>query len=263
MTDVVLIHGMFMNPRSWAGWVELLSSRGFRAHAVAWPGHEGEPAALRAAPPEVLRKLTLADVFQVHRDFLDTLPEKPLLIGHSIGGLVAQRLLNEGRAAAAVAIDPAPPKGIITTRWSFLRANLPVVNPFAGDAPFQFTLEQFHYAFCNTITLEETRPIFDAFVVPEARNVARGPAGKDGVLDFARPHAPLLIIGGELDHIVPWDLNRKNFEAYTDAGSTREFKLFPGRDHFLCGQAGWEEIAEFVLAWIARSVVAPEAAAAR
>jgi pimeloyl-ACP methyl ester carboxylesterase len=250
--DVVFIHGMFMNPKSWKGWVERFSAKGFRCHAVAWPGHDGEPAELRRSPPPILSRLTLGDVLQTHRTFLETLSGKPILIGHSVGGLVAQRMLNEGRAAAAVAIDPAPPKGIITVKWSFLKANLPVVNPLAGNEPFQFTLEQFHYAFCNTLSIEETRPLFDAYVVPESRRVARGPAGRDGVIDFSKPHEPLLIIGGEEDHIVPWSLNQKNYKAYQDDRSIRDFKLFPGRDHALCCQKGWEEIADFTHEWLQR-----------
>jgi dienelactone hydrolase len=91
-------------------------------------------------------------------------------------------------------------------------------------------------------------------VVPESRVVARGAAGKDGAIDFAKPHAPLLILGGERDNIVPCDLNEKNYRAYTDKGSAREFKLLPGRDHSLCGAAGWEEIADLVEGWLRRSL---------
>lgn len=244
MNDIVFIHGLFMNPRSWVGWMAWFSERGYRCHAPPWPGHDGEPEALRARPPEVLRTLTLGEVVAAHRTFIATLDAKPIVIGHSMGGLIAQQLLNADLAAAAVAIDPAPPRGIFVASWSFLRANLPVINPLAGSKPFQFSLKRFHYAFCNTLTLDETRPIFDAYVVPEARNVARGPTGPDGALDFARPHAPLLIIAGERDHIVPWRLNRKNFRAYRHAGSTRAFHVMPGRDHFLCGQHDWREVAE-------------------
>jgi len=255
VTDIVFIHGLFMNPRSWDGWVSWFSERGYRCHAPAWAGHTGEPAALRASPPDVLRTLTLGEVVEAHRAFLATLDAKPIVIGHSMGGLIAQRLLNADAVLAAVAIDPAPPRGIFTLSWSFLRANLPVVNPFAGNAPYQFNLARFHYAFCNTLTVDETRPIFDAYVVPEARNVARGSTGADAAIDFARPHAPLLIIGGERDHIVPWRLNRKTFRAYRHAGSTRRFHLMPGRDHFLCGQRDWREVAELADSFLREHVV--------
>jgi pimeloyl-ACP methyl ester carboxylesterase len=248
--DIVFIHGMFMNPRSWADWVTRFTAKGYTCHTVAWPGHDGEPSELRRAPPEVLKKLKLSDVLQTHRDFLDTLGAKPLLVGHSVGGLITQKLVNEGRAAAAVALDPAPPQGIFAPSWTFLKTNLPVVNPFAGDAPFQFTVEQFQYAFCNTMTLDETRAVFERFVVPESRNVARSVAGSDAKIDFKKPHAPLLILGGELDNIVPSALNEKNFKAYTDPASKREFKLLPGRTHYLCGQKGWEETADLVHDWL-------------
>jgi pimeloyl-ACP methyl ester carboxylesterase len=250
--DVLFIHGMFMNPKSWTGWVEFFSAKGYRCHTLAWPGHEGEPAALRASPPEILRTLKLHDVVQAHREFVDKLSEKPLLIGHSVGGLITQILVNEGRAAAACALDSAPPQHIFVLSWSLLKSNLPVVNPFAGDAPFQFSVDQFHYAFCNTMSLEDTQAVFDAYVVPESRGVARRVAGEDAHIDFAKPHAPLLLIGGEEDNIVPWKINKKTFEAYEDPSSVREFKLLPGRSHFLCGQPGWEETAGIVHEWLAR-----------
>src|SRR5688572_4900059 len=128
--DVLFIHGMFMNPRSWSDWVAFFSDRGHRCHTVAWPGHEGEPAELRRSPPEVLKTLRLRDVVQVHREALDRLETKPLIIGHSVGGLITQILVNEDRAHAAVALDSAPPQGIVVPSWRFVKTNLPVVNPF-------------------------------------------------------------------------------------------------------------------------------------
>jgi pimeloyl-ACP methyl ester carboxylesterase len=248
--DVLFIHGMFMNPKSWAGWSTFFTERGYRCHTLAWPGHEGEPEQLRASPPQVLRTLRLHDVVQAHRDFLDQLGTRPLLIGHSVGGLITQILVNEGRAAAAAALDSAPPQHIWVASWSFLRTNLPVLNPFAGDEPFQFTLEQFHYAFCNTMTLEDTRAVYDDLVVPESRNVARSVAGKDAHIDFEKPHAPLLLIGGEKDNIVPHEINEKTFKAYRDKSSVRELQVLPGRSHFLCGQPGWEATASLVHDWL-------------
>jgi pimeloyl-ACP methyl ester carboxylesterase len=102
------------------------------------------------------------------------------------------------------------------------------------------------------MSLEETRQVYESLVVPESRNVARSVAGRDAHVDFAKPHAPLLLIGGENDNIVPWQINEKTFRAYKDGQSVHEFKLLPGRTHYLCGQKGWEETAALVHEWLLR-----------
>jgi len=195
-------------------------------------------------------KVTFADATKKISDFIDTLPEKPILIGHSMGGLVVQKLLENGKGVAAIAIDSAPPKGIFSFKWSFLRANLPAINPFKGDSVCEPTVAWFHYAFCNTMTMEETRLAFDRYVVPESRNIPRSSTGDEGKIDFKKPHPPLLFIAGEKDHIIPASLNRDNFKAYTDTNSVIAFKEFPNRTHYLCGQTNWEEIAQFSFEWI-------------
>lgn len=248
--EIVFVHGMFMNPRSWDAWSGLFAARGHRCHAPAWPFHDGDPAALRAAPPAGLGRLTLGEVVASIAGVVEALPARPVVVGHSMGGLVAQRLVARGLVAAAVCIDSAAPRGVTSLSWSFLRSNLPVVNPFAGDAPFAMSPEHFRYTFCNTASLDEARAVHAAFVVPESRNVARGSTGPDGAVDLAKPHAPLLFVAGERDHIVPAALNRKNHAAYTDAASRRDLREFPGRTHWICGQAGWEEVATFVAEWI-------------
>jgi pimeloyl-ACP methyl ester carboxylesterase len=241
---------MFMNPRSWSGWLRWFGERGFRCHAPAWPLHEGEPADLRARPHPDLGRLTLGRVVEALDAFVSRLAAPPVLVGHSMGGLVVQRLVNAGRGLAGVCIDSAPPRGIFSLRWSFLRSNLPIVNPLRGDRPCAMTMERFAYAFCNTLTLAETRSAFAELVVPESRNVARSSAGADGRVDFAKPHAPLLFVAGERDHIVPASLNRRNAAAYSHPGSSRTLRVFPGRGHFICGQPGWEEVAGYVEGWI-------------
>jgi pimeloyl-ACP methyl ester carboxylesterase len=249
--DIVFVHGMFMNPKSWGDWSKFFTAKGHRCHAPAWPFHEGEPSALRASVPEGLGKLTLGEVVDALGKHVGGLGSKPVVVGHSMGGLITQRLVAQGRARAGVCIDSAPPKGVFTLSLSFLKSNLPVVNPLAGDAPYVMPPEHFHYTFCNTMTPDQSRAVYDAYAVPESRNVARGPTTDDGAIDFAKPHAPLLFIAGERDNIVPAALNRKNHAAYTDAGSRHDFKEFPGRTHWICGQEGWEEVATFVAEWIA------------
>jgi pimeloyl-ACP methyl ester carboxylesterase len=248
--DVVFIHGMFMNPASWDGWVRFFGERGYACHAPAWPFHQGQPAALRQRPDPALGRLTLGQVVEAMAEVVRRLPAPPLLVGHSMGGLVVQKLVNAGLGRRGVCIDSAPPQGIFSFEWSLLRSNLPTINPLAGHRACHMTVERFHYTFCNTMTLDETRRAFEALVVPESRDVARSSTGADGQVDFRRPHAPLLFVAGERDHIIPASLNRKNLAAYSDAGSRRDYREFPGRGHFICAQPGWEEVADFAEGWL-------------
>lgn len=247
---IVLIHGLFVNPASWAGWKACFENAGYTCHTPAYPFHEGTPASRWESVDPGLARLDLKTVTAHLQQFIDQLPEKPILIGHSMGGLLTQILINEGRGVAGVCIDSAPPQGIFTAAWSFLRWNLPVINPLAGNSVFYPTVEWFHGAFCNTMSLTETRQEFDQFVVPESRNIPLSSTMSAGKVDFRKPHAPLLFIAGERDTIVPASLNRRNFNAYRDTNSRREFKEFPGRSHYICGQPGWEEVTGFVLEWV-------------
>ena len=247
---IVFIHGMFMNPKSWDAWVKYFQNEGYTCHAPAYPYHDGEPEKLRSNINPALGKLSFGEVVSSLSGFIVTLPEKPILIGHSMGGLAVQKLIEMEKGTAGICIDPAPPKGVFTLKWSFLKANLPTINPLKGDSPCLPDLDWFHYAFCNTMTMEETKIEYEKFVVPESRNIPRSSTGKDGTIDFKKAHSPLLIIAGEKDNIIPHSLNRKNFEAYKDTNSKTDFKIFPERTHYICGQKGWEDVASYVHTWI-------------
>jgi pimeloyl-ACP methyl ester carboxylesterase len=247
---IVFIHGLFQNPKSWEAWEAFFTKAGYKCYAPAYPYHEGEPAQLRAHPDPRLKTLTYMQVVDYLSAFIDSLPEKPILIGHSIGGQMVQKLLAMGKAEAAIAVNPAPSKGLMTFTWSFYRANMPTVNPMAGNSIFMPSVDWFHYAFCNTMTLEETRAAYEAYFVPESRNIPRTSRSEEAAVDFTKSHPPLLIIAGEKDHIIPASLNKKNYEAYKDTGSVTDFKEFPGRTHYICTQQGWEEVAAYVKNWI-------------
>lgn len=249
-TTIVLIHGLFMNAKSWAEWKTYFEKEGYKVVVPEFPFHSGEPAALRKDIPAGLGKLNLDDVVAHISKVVLEQPEPPILVGHSIGGLIVQLLINRGLGAMGVSIDPAPPKGVFTTRWSFLRANIATINPFKGNSPCLPSVEWFQYAFCNTMTLAETQKLYDQFVVPEGRNIPRQSTQDAGKVDWSKPHAPLLIIAGEKDNIIPASLNRKNFNRYRPSGSILDFKEFPGRTHILCAQEGWQEIAGYILNWI-------------
>ncbi len=251
---IVFVHGMFENPKAWNGWKKYFEEQGYACHAPAYPYHEGEPSYLREHIDPRLGTLTLKEVIKTFSDFVETLSQKPILIGHSMGGLIVQKLVAAGKAAAGVCINSVAPKGIFVFAGTSIKSSFPIINPFKGDAPYLPDINWLHYAFCNTLTLEETKDVYEALIVPESRNVARNSLGSDASIDFKNPHAPLLFVAGEKDNLISPQLNRKNFEAYPVAGGPKEFKQFSGRTHYILGQKGWEEVAEFVLSWLRKMV---------
>ena len=206
-------------------------------------------------PDPELPKLKLNNVVEHIANFIQGLDEKPAIIGHSMGGLVVQLLLQRDLAVAGVAIDPAPPAGVFTTAFSFLKANFPAINPFLLSQPVQMSFEQFQYAFVNTLPLDEQHAAYDRYAIPRiARRADFVTLGGAGKVDFKKPHPPLLITAGEKDHIVPAVLNKSNFNKYKASSSVTEFKVFAGRDHFVIGEKGWEEVADYSLAWLERVI---------
>lgn len=247
---IVFVHGMYMNPLCWEHWVEYYQAKGFRCLTPAWPGRDQPVEALRRQPPDPqLGKLTLTSVLAHFTDVIKASGEKPVLIGHSMGGLAVQLLLQKDLAVAGVAIDSAPPMGVLTTRWSFFKSNWPHITPFVSqDKPIEMTFQRFQYAFVNGLPLADQRAAYDRYVVPESRRVPR--ESLTAKIDFKKPHPPLLLIAGGSDHIIPAPLNKTNFTRYQPSASVTDFKEFPGRTHFTIGQKNWEEVADYILAWL-------------
>jgi pimeloyl-ACP methyl ester carboxylesterase len=247
---IVFIHGLFMNPESWSQWVKYFEKKGYKCYTPAYPFHEGNPGKLRNSINPELGMVTFKQVIESLTKLIDTLPEKPVLIGHSMGGLAVQKLMSMDKGAVGISIDPAPPKGIFSFKWSFLKANLPTINPFSKSTVYLPDLNWFHYSFCNTMTLEQTEAEYNKFVVPESRNIAISSTGEEGKIDFSKPHYPLLFIAGEKDNIVPASLVRKNYEAYHGNQSRTEYIEFEGRTHYICCQPKWEDVAIYIAGWI-------------
>jgi len=252
---IVFIHGMFMTPLCWEHWIERFQAKGYRCLAPAWPGRDKPIEVQRRNHPDPeLGKLKLIDVVESLAAVLKALDEKPAIIGHSMGGLVIQLLLQRDLAVAGIAIDPAPPLGVITTAFSFLKANFPMINPLIPvTQPAMMSFEQFQYAFVNTQPVTEQRAAYDRYVVPESRGVPTQSLTSVAKVDFKKPHPPLLITAGEKDHIIPASLNRTNYNKYKASPSQTDFKQFDGRDHFGIGEKGWEEMADYSLAWLEKA----------
>lgn len=248
---VVLVHGLFVTRHCWDPWVARYEARGYRCISVAYPGRDDAPAALRSRHPDPsVGGLTLTAVLEHHVQVIRSLDEAPILVGHSFGGLLVQLLLQRDLGAAGVAIDSVPPRGVVTTRWSFYRSLLPGLNPLVPvSRPYLMTPAQFAYAFAHTMTPADQRTTYEREVAPESRRLMRAPLTREGRIDFGRARPPLLVIAGELDHIMPAPLNRANAARYGPSPSATVFREFPGRTHMIIGEPGWEEVADFALEW--------------
>jgi len=252
---IVLIHGMFMTPLCWERWIPYYESKGLRVFAPPWPGRDRPVEHLRRSNTDRrLAELKLSDITERMQRVIASLDEKPAVIGHSMGGLVVQLLLQQDLAVAGIAIDPAPPLGVLTVKWSFIKSNFPAINPLLINRPVVMSFEHFQYAFVNTLPLVEQRAAYDRYVVPESRRVPLQLFTSTSRVDFNRPHPPLLITAGDRDHIIPSSLNLRNFRCYRNSPSVTEFKKFEGRDHFMIGSPGWQQVADYCLDWLKRTV---------
>ncbi len=256
-STIIFIHGMFQNAKSWDQWVAHFTAKGYNCIAESWPLHEGEPADLRANVPAGLGELRLATVIDKYRQLAAAQTERPILIGHSVGGLIVQILVNEGLAKLGVPISSVAPNAMIAFDWGFVKNSALITNPFKGDDPFIMDVESFQASFTNTMTPEQTQEAWERTATNDSRNVLRDCLGEDGKVDVDLPHVPMLFIAGEEDQIIPYELNEKNAKAYNDELSSTTTRTFGGRGHFICGQPGYEEVISVVDEWIQQKEDAP------
>jgi len=244
---VVFIHGLFVNNYSWSQWKAYFEAKGFTVYAPANPGHDGQPSQLRASTHPQLTKTGFEDVVTNISNFIDTLPEKAIVVGHSLAGLVVQKLIEMDKAVAGISIDGAPPKNVIAP-LDTVKIVLPVVNPFKGNSPFLGSKEWYHKAFFNNYSRVESDRLFEEIAVPESRKIARDTLLKSfAKIDFKKPHNPLLFIGGTKDNIFSSKFTERIAGSYKDKNSKVDFKAFKGRSHFIAGEKGWQEVADYVL----------------
>jgi pimeloyl-ACP methyl ester carboxylesterase len=247
---IVFIHGMYMTPLCWEHWVEYYQSKGHTCLTPAWPGRDKPIETLRNSHPDSeLGRLTLSNVLDHLVETIKRLDEKPILIGHSMGALAVQLLLQKDLAVAGVAINSAPPMGVFVNKWSFLKSNWPHITPFTSlGNPIEMSFERFQYTFVNTLPLQEQQAAFERYVVPESRRVPR--ESLTARIDFNKPRPPLLLIAGSIDNIIPASLNRYNYIKHKRSSSVTDFKEFPKRTHFIIGQRNWKEVADYALEWL-------------
>ena len=257
---IVLIHGLWMTALSWEHWVTHYRDKGYRVIASGWPGLEGDIEELRRDPSPIAT-LGVTEVVDHFERIIRALDKPPIIMGHSFGGLMTQILLDRGLGAAGVAIASAPVKGIIFLPLSTIRVVLPALsNPLNNHRAVPLTAEQFHYAFTNTLTEAESLAVYQRYAVPGPDHMLF----QTGLANF-NPHAatsvnvhnddrpPLLLMAGGKDHISPAAVVEANFKLYRQSKAITEYKVFPDRTHYILGQAGWQDVADYALDWAARS----------
>jgi alpha-beta hydrolase superfamily lysophospholipase len=254
---IVLIHGLWLTPRSWEHWIQRYRRRGYEVLAPAYPGLEVEVERLREDPSPIAA-LSVPDTVAYLEGIVRGLERPPFIVGHSFGGLLTQILLDHGLGAAGVAIESLPAEGVRTLPASEIRAMFPVLeNPANRHRAVPLTPGQFHYALTNTMSEQESAEVYERYHVPAPGSWVWGnvlanftPGHHDMRVDFENPdRPPLLFIAGGADHLVPAAVDGANADRYTRSRTHTDYKVFEGRSHFTIGQPGWEEVADFALNW--------------
>jgi pimeloyl-ACP methyl ester carboxylesterase len=265
---VVFIHGLWIHATSWQPWVDLFDRAGYDAQAPGWPGVRPSVAEAREHPEDIADH-GIDDVVDHYLALFEALPAKPIVIGHSFGGMITEKLLGMDAAAAGVAIDAAQIKGVLPLPLSSLRATLPVFkNPANKHKAVSLTNEQFRYSFGNAVSEDESGQLFQEWAIPapgkplfeaaSANFTLHSPAAVNTAND---ERGPLLLVMGGRDHTVPEAITKSTLKQYRGSAAVTELVEFEDRGHSLTIDSGWHTVAQACLDWLGRQGLAPAAAA--
>jgi len=253
----LFIHGLWLHATSWEPWLDRFRDDGYDATAPGWPN---EPATVAEARenPDAVANLGIDEITEHYKEIIEQLDQPPIIIGHSFGGLFAEKLLGEGYGAAAVAIDPAQIKGVLPLPLAQLRSGLPALgNPANLHKAVSLTAKEFRFGFGNALTPEESDELHEKWTIPSPAK----PLFQAAVANFSlhspakvktdnSDRGPLLLISGTADHTVPDVVTRSTLKQYRDSTAVTELKQFEGRGHSLTIDNGWKEVADAVLEWL-------------
>ena len=259
-TPAVFVHGLWLLPSSWERWTSLFEAGGYSAVTAGWPGDPLTVADARAHP-EVLAGKTIGMIVAHVEDVVRRLKKKPVVVGHSFGGMLTQMVAGHGLSAASVAIDPAPFRGVLPLPFSALKSASPVLlNPANRGRAVLLTYEQFRYGWSNALSESEARQLYDTYHVPGPgapvfqAAMANVNPWTEVKVDTRNPaRGPLLIISGEKDHTVPPAIARAAYGRQRRNPGVTEFQEMANRGHSLVIDSGWKEVADTALAFVRRS----------
>jgi len=258
---VVFVHGLWLLPSSWDRWAELFEEAGYTTLTPGWPD-DPDTVAEAKEHPEVFARKSIGQVADHFETVIGGLDRKPVIIGHSFGGLLTQILAGRGLAAASVAIDPAPFRGVLPLPISSLKSAFPVLgNPANRNRAVPLTYEQFRFGFANAVSEDEAKQLYDAFAVPapgaplfQAATANLNPWTEAKVNSKNPDRGPLLIISGEKDNTVPWAIANASYNKQKRNEGMTEIVEMKNRGHALTIDSGWREVADTALAFVKRFV---------
>lgn len=255
---VMFIHGLWMHPSTWEPWAQTFADYGYRTIAPGWPGDAATVGESREHPEDIAGH-GIDEITEHYAKVIGDLDSPPIVVGHSFGGLIAQKLLGQQLAAAAIAIDPAQPKGVLKLPLVQLRSVFPVLsNPANYRKAYSHSRDSFHKSFASAVTKSESDALFERYVIPAPGQplfeaaLANFNRHSPASVDFDAERGPLLMIGGGKDRTVPKASSDSSFKMYHKAPTVNEYKVFDDRGHSLTIDHGWPEIASYSLAWLDR-----------
>jgi non-heme chloroperoxidase len=254
---LVFIHGLWLHGTSWGSWEEFFREAGYAPVAPGWPGESDTAEETRRDPSKVAGK-GIADVVLHYARIIRDLDGPPVVIGHSFGGLIAQRLLGQNLAAAVVAIDAAPIKGVLNVPPSALRvASIALRRPANRNEAVVLTREQFRYGFANAVPEQEAAELYERWTIPSPGRplfeaaLANFTPGSPAKVDTGnKERGPLLLIAGGRDRTVPAVITTSTRKLYHKSPAITDFQEFPDRGHSLTVDHGWREVAQRALDWL-------------
>jgi pimeloyl-ACP methyl ester carboxylesterase len=255
---VVFIHGLWLHASSWAPWQELFTAAGYESFAPGWPGDADTVAGCRADPGSIANH-GIDEVTSHYAAFIGKLPATPILIGHSFGGMIAEKLLGMDYGAGAIGIDAAQIKGVLPLPLSSLRATLPVFkNPANKHKAVSLTAAEFHYSFGNALSERESNDLYERWTIPApAKPLFEAAAANFSLHSPAKVNTgnegrgPLLLTMGKQDHTVPEVITKSTLKQYRHSDAVTDLAEFD-RGHSLTIDSGWREVAETCLTWLAK-----------
>ena len=250
--SIVFITGTFISNTCWDEWTVYFESEGYSCIAPAWPYKEATAEELRNRPAiDPIALNTIASLTDYFAAIISLLPEKPILVGHSLGGLVVQLLLQRHLGAAGIAVHSFPPRGVTRFRLSFIKAIWETMVLFTSDRKtYLVSFSKWKFAMANGLTCEQQKELYYRYAIPESKKIIRDVFKCATNIDFKKFRAPLLLTSGSNDKLIPASLNYSNYKKYTSSNSITDYRKFKGQNHLVFGHPAWKREADFILYWL-------------